>query len=194
MIDLNLIPDNLRKKKRSLHSSQQTWSIPLEKIVGIFFLIVLGIVVIHVSLVSVNLTKISQKKILEQQWEQLSEDKQKVDQILHQLRQAQSSQKSLAEITIAKRVLVAPKLNAISDCLPRGIWLNRVMLDSSLLLIEGSNVSKMADDTTNVTNFLSQLKKQEYFMNHVKNVELGPIQRKNLQGMEVADFSLTARW
>ena len=48
----------------------------------------------------------------------------------------------ISDMTTDKSVLWAPKFNAISDSLPRGVWIRKMTLDKLGLTIEGSVVSK----------------------------------------------------
>ena len=193
MIDLNLIPENLRKKHRGSLLSPQALNLPPEATIGAIGGIMILLVIVQLALFFLSFSKSSEKRHLEAQWQKILPDKQKADGVINQMRSLQGKIATVGKITTAKRILVAPKLNAISDSIPRGIWLSRVMLEDGILVVDGVTVSKMADETSNVTNFLAGLKKHEQFMTRVASLEMGPVQHKQLQNVEVADFSITTR-
>jgi len=84
------------------------------------------------------------------------------------------------------------KLNAISDNLPRGIWLDWVGMDGKVLLIRGTSVSKSNTEIISIHNFTENLSKSADFMLGLRNVETGLIKSRNIASTPVADFSISA--
>ena len=96
-------------------------------------------------------------------------------------------------MTTKKTVLWAPKFNAISDHLPRGLWIRRMTLDKVGLTIEGSVVSTTQNEINNVGMFLSALKKNGNFMKGFSSLEENSIQGGKNNAVEVTDFSVMAK-
>jgi hypothetical protein len=80
----------------------------------------------------------------------------------------------------------------MSDNIPRGVWLNQVMLNEDVLLLGGSAVSQFKDEMGSVGNFAQVLQEDQKFMQYLTNIELSSIQRRKVYTVEVADFLITA--
>ena len=99
----------------------------------------------------------------------------------------------ISDITVSKSVLWAPKFNAISDSLPRGLWIKKMTLDKLGLTVEGSVVSKNRSEINNVDMFLSALRQNEGFMKDFSSLEVNSIQGGRSNSVEVTDFSVMAK-
>jgi Tfp pilus assembly protein PilN len=191
MIDINLVPPHLRKKKKS--SLRATFNMPKETIVGLIGGLLVLLLLVHVILQAFIFIKYAQHKNYQTRWESISPDKEKVDVIINELRSLQAKTKAVYEISYDKRISWAPKLNALSDNIPREVWLTRIFLEDNALLIQGSAVSKVRNEMISVGNFVSNLKEQKNFQEDLATVELGSIQRRNIKAVEVVDFVITAK-
>ncbi len=193
MIDINLIPTNLRKKKKASVLRGFSFNLPPEAIVGLVGGLIVLLGVVHFLLLGFLASKIAQKRQLERSWQEILPQEQKANRLINEWRALQVKKRDIEKMTTARRVLWAPKLNAISDSLPRGVWLNRISLNKDGLTIEGSVVSRMADEMGSVGSLATNLKSQKQFLNGLNNVEVGPLQRRKIQTTEIADFSITAK-
>lgn len=193
MIDINLIPENLKKKRKS-HMLPAALNIPQEAIIGLVGGLFVLLLLVHVVLQLIIFVKFAQHARYKNRWEKLSPEKEKTDLIVSQLRSNQSKIKSIEEITTSKRVTWAQKLNDISDSIPRGVWLNKISVEDKVVVIEGSAVSKIKDEMISMVGlFAANLKEQKNFMMDLTNLEVGSIQRRKSQVAEVADFTITAK-
>ena len=185
MIDINLVPPHLQRKKgRGLLG--KGINIPREVIIGLvggFFVILLLITIF---------AQYAQRKRLKQEWEAILPAKTRADTVINQLRTSQTKIKSVEDITGGKKIKWAQKLNTINDSLSRGVWLKSVVGNKQRLVIEGSAVSKGKDEMSNVHEFAASLKKNKGFGEYLSDLELGSIQRRAIKTVEVADFSMTA--
>ena len=193
MIDINLIPTNLRKKSKTPLFRGSSFNLPPEAIVGLVGGLIVLLGIIHFLLLGFLGNKIAQKKQLEKSWQEILPQKQKADRLVNEWRALQAKKSDIEKMTMSRRILWAPKLNSMSDSLSRGVWLNRINLDEGVLMIEGSVVSKMADEMGSVGSLTSNLKSQERFVSGLENIEVGPLQRRKIQTTEIADFSITAK-
>ena len=193
MIEINLIPPALRKKRKVAAFSGFNLSLPPEALVGFVGGLVILLAFIHVLLLGLLWNKVVQKNRMEKSWQDILPQKQRADRLLNEWRRLQSQKSSIEKMTIERRILWAPKLNALSDGIPRGVWLNKAHLEGDILLIEGSVISKVADEMSSVGAFTTNLKIQKQFMSNLKNIEVGPLKRRKIQTAEIADFSITAK-
>ena len=192
MIEINLIPPQLRRKRKGRGLLGGNFNIPKELIVGLvggFFVILLLISILFQATIFI---KFIQRKNLKKQWEEILPTKTRVDLVVNQLRTLQSKMKSIEDITGAKDIVWSAKLNDISDSLPPGVWLKSVIGNEQKLVLEGSSVSKGKDEMINVHDFASNLKNQKNFSVYLSDLEVGSIQRRTIKNVEVADFSISA--
>ncbi|OGX26850.1 MAG: hypothetical protein A2787_06630 [Omnitrophica WOR_2 bacterium RIFCSPHIGHO2_01_FULL_48_9] len=191
MIDINLVPPHLQRKKgRGLLG--KGINIPREVIIGLvggFFVILLLISILFQITI---FAQYAQRKRLKQEWEAILPAKTRADTVINQLRTSQTKIKSVEDITGGKKIKWAQKLNTINDSLSRGVWLKSVVGNKQRLVIEGSAVSKGKDEMSNVHEFAASLKKNKGFGEYLSDLELGSIQRRAIKTVEVADFSMTA--
>jgi len=191
MIEINLAPPHLRKKKKK--GLVSSLNIPREAIIGLIGGLFVLLILVHVVLQVIIFYKYALNKSYQKQWESILPNKEKVDVVMSGLRLFQGQTKSLSAITSGQRILWAPKLNAISDSIPREVWLSRLFFNEKSLLIQGSAVSKVKNEMISIGSFVSNLKKQENFMNGLSGVELGSIQRRKIRSVEVVDFIITSK-
>ncbi len=168
-------------------------AIPEETLWGLVGGLVVVLFIVSAFLQAIIFVKFSQRAKLNRQWEEILPAKENVDRVLNELRALQSKITAIEEVTTAKRIFWAQKLNDISDALPRGLWLTKVSLDERVLLIEGSAVSKIRDEVISVGNFVSSLKNRKAFMMNLEDIEMGPVQRRQIKSAEVADFLITVK-
>ena len=192
MIEINVVPPELRKKKKKKLLPGGV-EIPPEVVIGsiggLFFLLIL----VHIGLLMLNISKMKQHKQLKQEWQAILPHKEKVDGVVTDMRRLQNKHKAIVKVTGGEAINWSRKLNVISNELPRGVWLTKVALTPEMLFIEGSAISKSQDELINVHKFTSNLKRQSKFMNDLTELELGSIQRRTERGIDVADFLITTK-
>ena len=191
MININLIPPHLKKKAKSKLLGKV--NIPLEVIIGCGggLLVLLGVV--HVLLLFVNIGKLAQHKTLQKQWETMRPGKEKVDSVVNEMRVFQGKYKVIEDITGKSGLLWARKLNTLSDSLPRGVWLKKIVLDEKMLFIEGSAISKETTEIMSIHRLTSNLKRDDDFLEHFVDLEMGSMQRRKIKNVEIADFVITMK-
>ena len=117
MIEINVVPQELRKKKKKQLLPGGV-DIPPEVVIGsiggLFFLLILA----HVGLLALNISKMKEHKILKQEWTILEPQKNKVDGVVNEMRKLQNKHKAVVAVTGGEAVQWAQKLNMISNELP----------------------------------------------------------------------------
>jgi Tfp pilus assembly protein PilN len=192
MIDINLIPPALRKKSAG---GLQTLAIkiPQEILWGVGGVLVMLIIAGQLVLSVMWGMGFEHMAHARAEWQKVSSDKIMLDAISSEAKALKKKTGVISDMTANKNVVWSQKFNAISDALPRGIWLRRISLDRSGLTLEGSAVSKDHNEISNVGNFVSALKRDDAFIKDFSSLEVNSIQRGKKNSIEVADFTVVAK-
>ncbi len=191
MIEINLLPERLRKRKKHF-GQMQAINLPIELIIGLIGGLICLLIVIHVILFTFTIGMKVKFSGLSRQWQELEPAKKKVDAIKEEIDSIEAKFGYINSLKANKNISWSKKLNVISDSMVRGMWLSRVYFGESVLRIEGSVVSKKSEEMINVGKFASNLKENKDFYSDIKDLELTFIQRRNIKSVEVADFLITA--
>jgi Tfp pilus assembly protein PilN len=192
MIQINLVPVALRKKKGTQFLAGNL-KIPMEVLVGTALGLVMLLVCAHVLLIFLNVGKVMQHKSLQAHWEKMQPEKKKADEVVQRLRELQARNTDVVNMKTGHGLLWSQKLNIISDALPKGVWIKKISLKEKMLFIEGSSISRQKREMSNVHAFTSALKNEKKFLESFSDLELGSIQRRNIQNLEVVDFLITTK-
>jgi hypothetical protein len=193
MIDINLVPEQLRKRRKNELLSGGIFNIPKEVMVGIGGGIIVLLFAVDLLFFLGKVVKFIQYHHVKSQWEAILPDKTNTDVITKELQDVQKEVKSMKDIMDGHDAVWSQKLNVISDGLPKGVWLRKITLNDKQFFIEGTTVSKEQNEMINVGNFVSNLKQDEEFMKSFDSVEVDYIQRRKNETLEVADFTILAK-
>lgn len=192
MIDINLVPENLRKKKKG-KSALKGVNIPLEVVIGsaggLFFVLV----IVHILLLFVITAKMGKKKVLEMKETEIAPAKTKVEAVITEIRTLQGRQKSLDEVIGIDNIQWAQKFNIISNALIQGVWIKKISLNEEAMFIKGSAISKQGREMESVHDYASLLKKDKAFMKGFKDFSMGAIQMRKIKDVDIADFLFKAK-
>jgi Tfp pilus assembly protein PilN len=192
MIEINLTPLALRKKKKS-QVLLKGLNIPWEAVIGLGGGLVVFLILIHTILLCVNIQQIARHKGLEKKWDALLPSKENVDGVVNELRVLQGKQKAAEGVLFEDKVRWSQTLNALSESLPPGVWIKRISLEEGLFSVEGSAVATEVEGMINVHKFTARLKKEKKFLDDFTDLELGSIQRRKIKHTDLADFVITMR-
>jgi len=192
MIEINLLPKNLRRKSKK-GKFLGNINIPLEVVIGAGGGLFMILIFSHILLLGVGFSKLAIYKSFKNQFQSLQPQKEKADAVIKELRDLQASSKAVHQIAGGETILWSQKLNILSDSLPRGVWLKKVALNENVFFIEGSAIASEDNEMINVHTLTSNLKESNLFFDHLGDLELGSIQRKKIEKVEIADFVLTAQ-
>jgi len=181
--------------RKSGDGNADSWMInfPKEILLGVASGLVLLIVMVHLLLGAVWLFAFGQLSFHNVQWQKVLPDKVVLDSINKEFGDVKKKINTIADITVKKSVRWAPKFNAISDALPKGLWIRKMTLDKTGLSMEGSVVSKTQNEIYDVGLFLSALKQNSDFMKDFSSLEVNSIQRGKSNAVEVTDFTVMAK-
>lgn len=190
MIVINLVPVELRKRKKHIALKKSKVRLPREAVVGVVGGCLLLLVCAHVALQGVIFSKQVKFKSIQEQKEALAAQKAAVDRVMSELNHRRERVKSVEAVTVAERILWAQKLNLISDNVPPGVWLTRVARDEDNLVIQGTAVSRDGNEMISIHNFQSNLNHTEPFARDFDHIELDMIKSRRIQGVKVSDFTI----
>jgi hypothetical protein len=192
MIDINLIPPALRNDGKGSGNSL-TINIPKDILLGVGSGLILIMVTVHLVLGVMWLMGSSRLSYCNAQWGKVLPDKVVLDAIYKESADIKKKYNMIADMTTKKALMWAPKFNTISDVLPSGLWIRKMVLDKVGLTMEGSVVSKSQNEINNVGLFLSALKQNNDFMKGFSSLEVNSIQRAQNNAVEVTDFTVMAK-
>ena len=191
IIDINLVPTHLRKKRRTVTAKgpssldRKTW---LFSIGG--FLAVMAVVIFVLQIFIFRQLAMQEKH--EKAMKGMMAQKLQVDKVIAEIKQTKEKVSSLEKILGPREIIWSRKFNQISDNLPRGLWLNRISLQGQTMLINGSALVVNQGDMINVHNYTAALKADPLFAQDFRSVEIELIKSRDISGTAVADFTIRA--
>jgi len=182
MIEINLLPEELRPKEEELIIIQIRQAL-------IFILpLVFGLlIIIHLFLGGSLLYKKLQYRSLNKKWAQL-EPRRKMAEAWQD--QGRMSSKQFEDIyrLIDQRITISDKMQVLTEALPNGIWFNNLSFKQKEFYLEGSVVSLKKDQMSLLNLFLSRLKEDSSFFKDFVRLELGRMRMRRIGGFSVMDF------
>ena len=185
MIELNLLPPELRKRKSKKITLEE---ISKESIIYFTVNIVIGLIVIHFLLIGTAVIKGYRYKRLKKQWEAIQPEKKEVDFFKQEIASFEKQAKSIEGIMSKDRIIWSLELNRLSDIIPNGAWLRWVKFKNKRLTLEGSAVSRNGQEVILVNRFSTDLKKDNEFYKNFKDLDVSSIKRRGIKNIEVVDF------
>ena len=181
MIEINLLPAQLRKKKRILPKLPS-------KVFLLLPSVIIGVLIcLHIIFLVVGILLKNQVSSLDRQLQAISGQKKEADSIKMQLGLMEGKLGGITQIA-ESRLLWAQKLNKISDNLSLGLWLTRLSINDKTFTLEGSVVSLKSEEMSLVRKFLQDLKNDNSFFADFIALDLKSIQRRFIKVIEVVDF------
>lgn len=188
MIEINLLPERLRKRKklRSLDLS-----LPLDKLMMWSGIGVIGIMVLIVLVFFTGtLLRGHQISRLVHKEKKFAARFLQIESVNKEMAVVKAKMKALDELT-KRKFLWAEKLNQLSDLALPGIWFTAVYTDSEhSLIIEGSVVSKAEEEMASVGKFMKNLREDEQFFKDFKNIKLESVERSSNENRDIVEFKI----
>lgn len=192
MIDINLVPENLRKKRKKGGATREISALPKDTLFGVGGGFLLLLLIINVLFQAGIYVKNAQLKRYKKQWNEILPEKTNVDKILEALQNVRGKVSSIEESIGTDRILWSQKFNEVSDNTVKGVWLNKIELAENILIMHGSAVSKDNTEILSAHKFLSNLKNDENFKRHFSDIEIGVHKTSKLYSVSIADFTISA--
>ena len=192
MIEINLLPPNLRVKKKERMKLPSMPVIPVAA--GAVCLLIATQVLLLFFVQFKNISRDSLKK--------------KIALISTSNKEAMAIDKSLREISAKVEVAdklsnarfnLAKKLNDLSDSMVSGVWLrslgvkkteasNEPGVSSETLVIEGSSIISGDNAELAIGKFVNSMKENASFSSDFDNIEIIKEERKKVENTEIMDF------
>jgi hypothetical protein len=184
MIEINLLPEELKKKKRKIE-------IPKIEFLPIIVIIVVAVIALQLLLSLTLGMKRGSLKRLEARWGNLKPEEKDAMVIKRQINRLLDKISHIERIK-KERILWAEKLSALSDSMMSGIWLTQLSVkergERTFLSITGSVSSFGKDEAAMIGRFMKVLKENPGFFSDFSEVELGTIQQKTRKNIETMEF------
>ncbi len=186
MIEINLLPEELKLKAKKLNFSLE------RKDMLCFALAALALLVImHLCLAVVLIAKSYQLNTLNKEWRVLEPQRKALEAAKKEF-DALSEGSRIAERLLKQRINWAQKLNCLSIDLPSGVWLVELSLTAKGLILKCSAISLKKEEMVLVNKFIDSLKNDPGFFRDFTSLELSSVQVRTIGGYDVVDFILTA--
>ncbi|MDD5747058.1 MAG: hypothetical protein PHO30_07345 [Candidatus Omnitrophica bacterium] len=202
MIEINLLPEELRVVRKT----EPSQAVPVTLI-----LLVLNAVLFSALLIvtAVNINRSFTLGALETRLKGLSGEQLKITAIRQKIANLKSTN-ALFSPLVSDRFLWAKKLNRLGDLVIPGVWFRSVSFEKSApdvvvpsvksktpapaakrcLKICVSVISFSHDEMTLVGNFMRNLKTDEEFFKDFQNIELESVVRRQIAAVEIMDCTL----
>lgn len=196
MIEIDLLPSELRKKKKLPFEVERIFNKKL------LYFVLGALLIFHLFLHAIDLINIKRLNSINKNWQALSAQKKQIDQLQGELSQI-NKKVPLLEQLIKNRVSLSEKLNRLSDLIITGIWLNELGLEgqktaegkvTQSLIIRGSAASRIKNEPALIGRFMQNLKDDPSFSQDFSEIELGPITKRQISQTEIMDFILICRF
>jgi len=211
MIEINLLPPELKKKRRKIELPDISFLPIVAGLLGV-------IIIIHLLLGLTLALKAKTLKRLERKWETVLPEKQKADKLKAELTSMRSKVDAIDDL-VKNRHSWARRLNDISDTMIPGVWLNKLWLERRVIIQElvvksdtgeseakakaepkkviiktlhlnGSVIVAGGEETATIGKFIRSLKENQDFFSDFRDVESASIQRTKVKEEEIMDFEL----
>lgn len=192
MIEINLLPEDMRRKERQL-PFELNFDIGLElgKIkflaAGIFAGVLVLLLLVFFMGSFVRSKQIIALKVKE---EAIASQKGEAEKVNNEFSILKAKVSELDAIT-RRSFLWSEKLNQLSDLVLPGIWFTRIYTDSEdRFIIEGSVISKQEEAMASVGKFMKNIREDTLFFKDFSNIKLESVQRKTIDERDIVDFRI----
>jgi len=192
MININLVPEDLIKKKKYQFIRHAVKGIPQELVIGAVGGFLALLIVLNILLQFVIFVQLANVQRLQMSWDRITPEKRQVDGVLNNLNALRQKIAVIDKIKTGHRISWAQKLNAISDVISSGAWLDRLAVDKEFLFIEGKVVPKKGDSLFAVNIFYKNLESNPVFMRGIKGLEVTLTERKKVNAVDLGIFAMRA--
>lgn len=195
MIELNLLPKEMRRKKRKME-------LPAIPFLQIAIGIVAVLVVCHILIVTLLFFRGGSLKKLKAEWESMQPQKEATDKVA---KETNELEKRIAAIRkIAKPDISWTRLlSGLNQGMIPGIWLSNLNLkfqgrpyspktggNPTTLVLTGYALGKSEVGTASVARLINSLKRSKNFSEYFSEIELESMNAKEFQGEEAMFFRL----
>ena len=189
MIEINLLPEELRKKKSepcfklNFQAEKLKFWIAGGAAGILIFIIIVLVLGSFIRAAQIN-KLLAKEKNFSSRLFQLDSVNKEISVLKVKM--------SVLDMLTKRKFIWAEKINQLSDLVLPGIWFTHVYADPSenKLMIEGSVISKSEEAMASVGKFMKNLKDNAQFFKDFKNIKLESVQRKAKDERDIVDFKI----
>ncbi|MCK4524602.1 PilN domain-containing protein [candidate division WOR-3 bacterium] len=191
MIEINLLPEEKRKRKKELSMPSLSFNVPGNMMfyagIGVFVVLIILMIIIHFS--QVGSIKRLNGKIDEKRTElkKLQEEKKKVENM--KAKQITINNKIETIKKLAVNRFTYPKfLDELSRNMPDYLWLEDMTISGSSMIISGKTFSNLI-----ITDFLTNLKKMSEFIDG-NSISLKELVNTRVDAHDIISFQISCKF
>ena len=185
-ITINLLPPTVESQRLSGAKFQLPRGLPATIGFSVAGVATLALAV-FLSIVGVQQLSLVRAK---QEWERLAPKRQELAKLQAEQTYLDAQSAVLTKL-VDGRITWAPHLNHISDLLPDGLWLTKVVIEPpSQLTIEGSALERSGEGMQRVSAFLNGLQADKTFTSVFNKITLQSFTTRSAGAIEVLDFAI----
>lgn len=191
MIEINLLPEELKTKTRSKKpaSGAEPFIFETKYIFYIVPLVFSILICTHIYLGLAYFVKSGQLRQLSNKWQSLEPQRKELEVFNSEYAVISENAKAIQQLS-QSRINWAQKLNLLSLGLPSGVWYNEISITANDFILQGSVVALQKEELTLINKLISNLKNDPVFFKDFNNLELNSVQKRNIGGYDIADFVL----
>lgn len=179
MIEINLLPKNLRKVEKKSNLPYKAY-IAILVVFLLFFHIVLFSLCVFKKIQIVNDTRI---------WNELAPESKDSAQMREKIKVLETDVSMMKKI-LTRDVVLTDLFSGLNSAIPKGLWLERLSYSEDGLVLQGSVISLSQNEMTIIGKFLQALKSSDFFSKIFSKIELSSVQRRMIKTYDVVDFVL----
>ena len=209
MIEINLLPENLRKKKKRFKIPEITIaSMPI--LIGIVSLLVLTNLLLMLTLA---IQRGSYNRMIKE-WTEAKPQKEAIELARRENISAENKVVAIEEL-MQKKILWSKKLNQLSNLIIPGVWYTKLSIDKKIVILEprrpqARNIKRIATDRVEVPylniegevssaygnelailgKFIEELKNDPDFLKDFSNIELDSTELHSIGDIEIMKFNV----
>lgn len=212
MIEINLLPIGIKRKRKRMELPDISFLPVAAGFLGV-------IIIIHLFVGIVVAIKAKSLRGLERKWQLIAPVKDEADKIKADLTGTRAKIDAIDKLIETRRSWTV-RLNDISDAMIPGVWLDKLWLETKVIIQEtpgvkasfgedsvkavkepakaiirtlhlnGSVIAGGGEETAFIGKFIRSLKDNKNFITDFKDIESASIQRTKLKDEEVMNFEL----
>jgi Tfp pilus assembly protein PilN len=196
MIEINLLPEELRKKvikpKKAESIKAPATGLELKHSILLIPLILLVLILLHTFFGFTGLMKSGQTRTFTAKLTTLQPQRKELESFNSQYKLAAEDTDAIQQL-IRERIFWSEKLNKLSLNLPSGVWFNSLFVNSKELILRSSAVSLSKEELSLIKQLIDSLKTDTEFFKDFLSLEMGSAEKRVLGTYDVTDFTLVGK-
>lgn len=186
MIEINLLPEESRRAQKT------AFNLPQGSLKRIIKFCALALLLPNMLIPVLVFARGIMLKQDNNSLDNIAPQRKQIDRIREETAKHKALEKLFSGL-YSSRMGIAPKLSALSDSLPQGLWLDELVFSGGNWEIRGKCFSASSSEMAQVGQFLSAIKSAKEPSRAFGSLELGSVQRKKLGPTEIAEFAISSK-